>query len=120
MARTFVPGLIYLTLASFINLPADASGAERFFCRAEQAVGFTPESWKTVTPDITDKFYLISPMEVLDGKYAVVRLGDKNPLYYCESGGAGEPNILSCGMNKLEFVINISSGRYQRLNNQLG
>lgn len=117
MVRVLADGLACLACVGFIVLPVSAAETQRFICRADQAIGFESEAenWKSVTPDVSDRMYVVSPMEVFDGRYAVVRLGEKAPLYYCEPGGADRPNILACGMNKLDFVIDIGTGRYQRL-----
>lgn len=116
MVRVLVGGLASLTCIGLVVLPANAAETGRFVCRADQAIGFglEAETWKAATPNVSDRMYVVSPMEVFDGRYAVVRLGEKDPLYYCEPGGADQPKTLSCGMNKLEFVINIGTGRYQR------
>lgn len=117
MVRVWVGGLVSLACTGLAVLPASAAERQRFICRADQAIGFgsEAETWKPATPDVSDRMYVISPLEVFDGRYAVVRLGEKAPLYYCEPGGADRPNILACGMNKLDFVIDIGKGRYQRL-----
>lgn len=117
MVRVLVRGLACLACSVLIGLPASAVEAQRFICRADRAVGLglEAEALTVLTPNVSDQLYVVSPMEVFDGRYAVMRLGEQDPLYYCDADGPDQPKMLSCGMNKLEFVINIATGRYQRL-----
>lgn len=107
--------LACLAMVGFISWSASAAEAERFLCRADQAIGFglKDDTWRTVRPDVADRMYVVSQAEVFDGRYVVTQLGEKAPLYYCESDEAVPPKMLSCGMRKLEFVINVEIGRFQ-------
>lgn len=94
---------------------ASAAATQRYLCRADQAIGFSPEgeTWKSTKPDVTDRMYVVSPMDVFDGKYAVTQLGKTAPLYYCEPDDVEPTKRLLCGASKQEFIINMEAGRFQ-------